>query len=143
DRIAIANLFCYPDPRSANLGGAMTWSQSDIKAAYDEGERRGASHMIVACDSFDGMNYPIYVMPGEDPRKKVPSNGDSVDECYRYSLGWEAQAKERRARHFEWDEPVTPTRHLTSGEDVKLHTKVYLSNGVLLPYSLRELPRMN
>lgn len=82
----------------------MTWSIQDIKAAYDEGERRGASHMIVAWDSFDDMNYPIYVMPGEDPNEHRPNNGDRVDECYRYDLGWERQARERRAQHWEWSD---------------------------------------
>lgn len=79
----------------------MTWGLADIKGAYDRGEREGATHMIVAWDSFDGMNYPIYVMPGEDPQEKRPKNGDKVDECYRYALGWESQSKERRANHWE------------------------------------------
>lgn len=79
----------------------MTWGLSDIKEAYDEGERLGATHMLVAWDSFDGENYPIYVMPGENPQEKRPSNGDSVDECYRYALGWDAQAGEFRAQHWE------------------------------------------
>jgi hypothetical protein len=79
----------------------VTWQLDDIKAAYDRGEKEGATHMIVAWDSFDETNYPIYVMPGEDPHEKRPSNGDAVDECYRYSLGWESQSKEVRAYHWE------------------------------------------
>lgn len=56
--------------------------------------------MIVAWDSFDG-DYPIYVMPGDSPLDKRPSNGDSVVECYKYELGWDTQSKEYRAQH--WD----------------------------------------
>ena len=82
---------------------------SDIKDMYDRGEAQGASHMIVAYDSFDGGDYPIYVMPGEDPRKKVPTNGDRVMECYRYSLGWESQSKEFRANHWEYDNLASAT----------------------------------
>lgn len=82
----------------------MTWYIEDIKLAYEAGALMGATHMIVAWDSFDGINYPIYVMPGEDPRDKAPDNGDRVDEVYKYSLGWESQSKERRARHWEKDE---------------------------------------
>ena len=82
-----------------------TWGRAEIKAAYDEGERQGASHMIVAWDSFAGDNYPIYVMPGEDPLKHAPKAGsmDRVDECYRYALGWPRQSAEFRALHWEWD----------------------------------------
>lgn len=80
----------------------MTWRIDAIKGAYERGEALGASHMIVAWDSFDCANYPIYVMPGENPQDRVPDNGDSVDECYRYELGWESQSKERRANHWEY-----------------------------------------
>jgi hypothetical protein len=110
-----------------------------IKSAYDAGEKMGATHMIVAWDSFDDSNYPIYVMPGENPRNKTPKNGDSVDECYRYSLGWEYQAEERRARHFEYEELPEMEKEILPGETATLHTNVYLSNGVLLPYTLPEL----
>lgn len=84
----------------------------DIKDMYDRGEAQGASHMIVAYDSFDGGDYPIYVMPGTDPKTKVPTNGDRVMECYRYSLGWESQAREYRAQHWEFDAPEVPTTKL-------------------------------
>lgn len=80
----------------------MTWGKPDIKAAYDQGALEGATHMIVAYDDFDYENYPIYVMPGENPHDKVPDNGDRVDECYNYALGWESQSAERRAFHWEY-----------------------------------------
>lgn len=76
----------------------------EIKAMYDEGERQGASHMLVAYDSFDGTDYPIYVKPGHDPKTYKPTNGDDVLECYRYSLGWEVQSKEHRANHWETED---------------------------------------
>lgn len=113
----------------------MTWGLSDIKAAYDVGKGLGATHMLVAWDSFDD-NYPIYVMPGENPRNKAPKNGDSVDECYRYSLGWKSQSTERRSRHWEWDEPIVPEKKILDVESVLLHTKVYLSNGIMLPFCI-------
>ena len=80
----------------------MAMSLSDIRQAYERGERDGASHMIIAMDSFDYEDYPIYVAPGEDPRTRIPTNGDRVMECYRYTLGWPAQAAEHRANHWEY-----------------------------------------
>lgn len=79
----------------------MTWNTEEIHEAYKAGDTGEYSHMIVAYDSFDYENYPIYVTHGADPRALRPSNGDRVDECYRYDLGWEAQSKERRANHWE------------------------------------------
>lgn len=81
----------------------MAWSLNDIKEAYDRGEAMGATHMIVALDSFDYENYPIYVMPGENPILMQPSNGDRVDECYKYSLGWEAQSGHKRVQNWTMD----------------------------------------
>lgn len=81
----------------------MSWNTDQIKAAYDRGLASGDySHMIVAYDSFDYENYPIYVPLGADPRDHMPANGDQVDECYRYELGWDAQAAEARAHHWEF-----------------------------------------
>lgn len=31
---------------------------------------KGATHMIVVCDTFDYEDYPVYVMPGEDVKEK-------------------------------------------------------------------------
>lgn len=102
----------WPDWRTADpdkaiehvlLGG--TWTKGDIKIAYAEGARLGATHMLVAYDDFDQENYPIYVMPGQDPQDARPTNGDKVDECYRYVLGWEFQSQEKRAEHWEYDKP--------------------------------------
>lgn len=83
----------------------MTWNVEQIKAAFTEGVSQGASHMLVGYDDFDYENYPIYVMPGNDPRKSKPVNGDRIDECYSMSLSWDVQALESRAFHWEWDDP--------------------------------------
>jgi len=80
----------------------MAWDTAEIKRAYERGEKLNASHMIVAYDSFDYADYPIYVQPGENPRDHIPENGDRVMECYRYILGWEKQSKESRANHWEF-----------------------------------------
>lgn len=74
---------------------------SEIEAWYGEGESKGASHMIIACDSFDYEDYAIFVMPGSNPRDHMPSNGDKVMECYSFALGWESQSKVWRAQNWE------------------------------------------
>lgn len=81
----------------------MAYGLSDIKAAWDRGVQQGASHVIIMCDTFDWTDYPVFVMPGEDPRDVAAKNGDRVMECYRLSLGWDIQSRERRANHWEMD----------------------------------------
>jgi hypothetical protein len=61
--------------------------------------------MIVAYDSFDGENYPIYVMPGNDPTKFFPSNGDKTEEVYNLSKNFDDQAAVGRAMNTEWEQP--------------------------------------
>lgn len=73
----------------------------EIKVWFDAGKEDNASHMIVATDSFDMEDYPIYVQHGDDPQDCTPKNGDSVMECYSYNLTWEEQAAENRAHHWE------------------------------------------
>lgn len=85
----------------------MTWGLYSIKSAYDKGEAMGATHMIVSHDSLDFENTATYIMPGENPREAWEASQSrnagysAVDEVYAYHLGWEAQSKERRARHWE------------------------------------------
>lgn len=76
-----------------------TWGLSTIKGAYEQGERMNATHMLVTWDGWE--NEAVYVFEGENPRDIAAKVGVSVDECYRYALGWESQSKERRAFHWE------------------------------------------
>lgn len=76
-------------------------SVDTIKGWFECAEIEGASHMIVKCDTFDFEDYPVFVRPGEDPRQIDRENEDRTMECYKISLGWEAQAKEHRAQN--WD----------------------------------------
>lgn len=83
----------------------MSTSVAEIKAWFDAAPE-GTSHMIVATDTFSYEDYPIYVPEGENPKDHRPT-GEMVKvmECYRLSLGWEAQSKEYRANHWEWKPP--------------------------------------
>lgn len=45
-----------------------------------EGLIKGATHVIIVCDTFSHEDYPVYVMPGEDAdevaKKYSPSAGN-------------------------------------------------------------------
>lgn len=61
--------------------------------------------MIVATDTYDWGDYPVFVMPGDDAAKEVErlSNApmSKVMECYRLASAWDDQLAERRAFHTE------------------------------------------
>jgi hypothetical protein len=79
----------------------MAASRNDIKRWFEQGKKNGASHMIVACDTFDHEDYPVYVKPGDNPKKEVTkieaSPMQRVMEVYRLSDDMEKQLQAPRA----------------------------------------------
>lgn len=82
----------------------MTATKQDIERWLIEGTRKGATHVIIACDTFDYDNYPVYVMPGEDARQKFDDtcfkNMTIVDECYNLSMDIKEQMSRYRCFEF-------------------------------------------
>ena len=92
-----------PDERSEFNSGSLV-TKDDIRRWLGEGKERGATHVIVISDTFDYVYYPVYVMPGENPRLKAEEEcGEftSVKEVYSLSRDIESQLAERRALHWE------------------------------------------
>ena len=94
----------------------MAMNYCDFVAWFEEGKKLGATHMIIVCDTFDHEDYPVYVEPGEDVRKKAFEYGSDngaglptvenekmsrVMEVYSLSLPMKDQYEELRAFHFE------------------------------------------
>jgi hypothetical protein len=66
-----------------------------VKNCFERGEKMGATHVIIICDTFDWEDYPVFVMPGEDVHERVKDfrgNMQKLMEVYKVSLGWEAQS---------------------------------------------------
>ena len=82
----------------------MATIQEDIRAWIDEAKSKGATHLIVACDTFDHEDYPIPCMSAQECRDKFKShngpNMQKVMEVYDLSLDIEEQLNERRAMHL-------------------------------------------
>lgn len=79
-------------------------TREQIRGWLEAGKKKGATHMIVKWDTFDGpfdADYPVYVMPGQDAREVADKNGDRTVECYSYALSLDMQLGEHRA--FHWD----------------------------------------
>lgn len=80
-------------------------TKDDIRLWLKRGIEMGATHVIVACDTFDYQDYPVYVKPEEDARKLRAEYDQKpmqrVMEVYSLALPIEAQLAEERAFHFE------------------------------------------
>lgn len=75
-----------------------------IQEWFISGKDKGATHLIVACDGWDYDDYPVFVMPGEDPRERAKEysgkNMQSVMEVYNLSMDMQEQLN--RHRCFEY-----------------------------------------
>lgn len=73
----------------------MSATKQDIRDWLIQARAKGATHLIVALDTFDYDNYPVYVFSHEDIEECVEiiksKSMQSVDEVYNLSLDIEAQ----------------------------------------------------
>jgi hypothetical protein len=75
-------------------------SKSDIREWLNRGKERGATHVIVFYDDFDGSDFPSFVMPGESPKVRIQRTECRAMEVYDLSINVEAQLNEHRAMNF-------------------------------------------
>lgn len=82
----------------------MPANKQDIRKWLQRGHVKGATHVIVICDTFDHGDFPILVMPGEDPKQIVKDrdgvNMERVMEVYNLSIDDEVQLAERRVFNY-------------------------------------------
>jgi hypothetical protein len=79
----------------------MPTTREDIQGWLREAKERGATYLVVMCDTFDWEDYPVYVMPGEDPNElRKSANMQKAMECYDLSLDLDMQLDERPAHHW-------------------------------------------
>ena len=82
----------------------MPTTQDDIRGWLERGKARGASHMLVVCDTFDWSDYPVFVMPGEDARKRAAENSGpnmtKLMEVYNLAEDWDQQLNQVRSFNY-------------------------------------------
>jgi hypothetical protein len=81
----------------------MGTSKADIKEWFEQALKEGGTHMIVVCDTYDGDDYPVIVLPKESVTEKMKEfdgkNMQRIMEVYDLRLPMEPQLDERRAMH--------------------------------------------
>lgn len=94
----------------------MAITQEGIRNWLTKAKCEGATHLIVASDTYDHQDYPVPVMPGTDVEAELKrikiQPMTSVMEVYALHLNLETQLREYRSHHTEYppDEnvPVSP-----------------------------------
>lgn len=56
----------------------MAATAEDVKRWVAEATRKGATHVVSVCDTFEYDDYPVYVMPGDD-LEKIKAKYDGVN----------------------------------------------------------------
>lgn len=79
-------------------------TKDDIRRWLERGKEDGATHLIVVCDTYDHVDFPVYVLPGQDARKVMEGynghNMQRVMEVYNLSMDWNKQLSEHRSFNF-------------------------------------------
>ena len=79
----------------------MTATKQDIERWLESAKEKNASHLIVAVDTYDHDNYPVYVGYDEDVMKEITrvesSDMQGIDEIYNMSMDINKQLSQFRA----------------------------------------------
>lgn len=80
----------------------MATTRQDISKWFDDGVAKGATHLVVICDTFDHEDYPKYADSERHARriKRNPGSMQRVMEVYLLSMDKETQLNQERAFNF-------------------------------------------
>lgn len=103
-------------------------SKQEIKDWLTLGKKMGATHTIIFCDTWDYEDYPVHVMPGQDPWQVAKESQDRLMEVYSHALEHDSQLAEDRAYH--WEMPVINAKGKIPNEKPDWRSTVYLPPGL-------------
>lgn len=78
-------------------------SLEDIKRWINKGKEKGATHLIVVCDTYDYDDYPVYVSANENVReveRKHMGNMQRIMEVYNLSMDIDKQLNQVRSFNY-------------------------------------------
>lgn len=79
-------------------------TRENISNWFSRGVEKGATHMIVVCDTYDYEDYPVYVSPDKDVHDVYESyngkNMQKVMEVYNLKMDMGKQINSCRSNNF-------------------------------------------
>lgn len=81
----------------------MAATREEIEAWLSRGLEQNSTHVIIAVDTWDYEDYPVYVAQQENVHEKVAgykNSPDRVVEVYNLSLSIDKQLNQRRTLNY-------------------------------------------
>lgn len=81
----------------------MAATREDIRGWIERGQKQGATHLIVVCDTWDWDDFPVFVQPSQNVReveKGHMGNMERVMEVYNLSKDIEEQLNQDRSFNY-------------------------------------------
>lgn len=79
-------------------------TRKEISGWFDIGVAKGATHMLVVCDTYDWEDYPVYVAKHEDVHSVAARNSGpnmtKLMEVYNLAMDKERQLVQHRAFNY-------------------------------------------
>ena len=79
----------------------MSTTISDLKSWLLTGKLKGATHMIVVCETFDWEDYPVYIMSNQNIKDEIDRQSkilmQRVMEVYNLNVDINAQINKHKA----------------------------------------------
>lgn len=86
-------------------GGTMAGMLDNIRAWIRVGKEKGATHLLIVCDTFKHEEYPVYVLPDRNVKEVYDTYSSmkmsKVMEVYSFSKDIEMQLTEDKAMHLD------------------------------------------
>lgn len=83
----------------------MAATVTEIEEWLEEGRKKGATHVLIVCDTFDWDDYPVFVSPEENPQEVYDrthgKNMQKVMEVYSLSKDAKEQLGSHRTMNFD------------------------------------------
>ena len=82
----------------------MATTKNDIQIWLEEGKERGATHVVIVCDTFDYEDYPICVLPEQSVQDVVKQHdGTGMQKVMGvYNLDKDLKEQLNKSRNFEF-----------------------------------------
>lgn len=82
----------------------MAASRQEISAWFDLGVERGATHMLVLCDTYDWGDYPVFAKSAQEAKNRAANPGDMQRVMEVYNLRKDKEPQLDQFRVYDVDE---------------------------------------
>lgn len=104
----------------------MATTRENIRKWLRAAKKEGATHVVIATDTFDHDDFPVSVMPGQDVHEVVREyqNAEKMLRVMEvYALHSDLEKQLNTARVFNYDAPLLADTEMSKGAKARSRTK--------------------